>query len=878
MKCSLTTGVMIALLASIGLLFANFSVVLRKGEQHGSSWLIPRTRPLLVVVGQGSSSSSSSSGSGERAQSSISRSGNSGKGYSNNETIIGLNATKKNGTVVDYSMYGYPNLPSSESKMELPLPIEVVEEYIKWHGVAALRREWGYMAGYNNDHTEKLTVRKYAIMFYQCPVSAGNRIHEALNDFLYAIISNRTLLWKYYDSEACVGYHERARGKGRSQLDNCTVQGSIEDCSPMLELQNWLPSYDRWARRLGLAASADNSDGHKSTTNPLLYFVDRDELNDMAAYEDEPAVVFYPRTESLDYSNPEVTKLPADSLSTVAAKRLYSWGVPFAYGMAFRYLFDFSERVKSTALSSSLVDDGGNDTFTIAIHSRHTDPREEGCLVDRELNCINDLVPSGQPCRVFLMSDRNCTLVMLRDALESSGRCTVHIANHDKDGGDRRVEHGPFAGLPFFQDLAFTSANARHGVVVGHVPGDKIRTSSSLLRELVEFNRRVEIWQSGEQDLSKVHNTNICKYVEFHTGRQRTVNSYNYLRQESERIQPRAFEVWNQSDNPLPCLDGGLLRNKTESESRSDLRSHQDFIFVDMPQCASAIGYSVTGRIASNVAKIRGFNNSSSCRDSVSNLSRVDGGDDAAWWNSNQSFAWSIVREPASRLASHFLAIEASDSFTQREDFDIQTLKQVLDEDMVSSGSFYVKSLLAATPRTNNRTDFRDVEDIQSILSRYNFLGVYERLDESVVVLQMLLGLNASDVMYLGSSQSSNSRDTWESTTPNKDVLSKVHDFVTSSLYQASFLADELFYKAVNQSLDMTIEKLGRDEFHKNLLLFRKVKADVDEGCLSACDAVSTRNEDNATSCLYEDGGCGLECMASVVDILTGAERVESPH
>lgn len=73
--------------------------------------------------------------------------------------------------------------------------------------------------------------------------------------------------------------------------------------------------------------------------------------------------------------------------------------------------------------------------------------------------------------------------------------------------------------------------------------------------------------------------------------------------------------------------------------------------------------------------------------------------------------------------------------------------------------SFLTKTGLVHNPRlwlqakehklssiVSNRTD---LEEVNSILRDYDFIGVTERMDESAVALQMLLGLKTSDVMYL---------------------------------------------------------------------------------------------------------------------------------
>ena len=48
---------------------------------------------------------------------------------------------------------------------------------------------------------------------------------------------------------------------------------------------------------------------------------------------------------------------------------------------------------------------------------------------------------------------------------------------------------------------------------------------------------------------------------------------------------------------------------------------------------------------------------------------------------------------------------------------------------------------------------------IDKILDNYDFIGVTDRFDESLVVLQLLLGLETSDILYLSSKKSGNYDD-----------------------------------------------------------------------------------------------------------------------
>jgi hypothetical protein len=98
------------------------------------------------------------------------------------------------------------------------------------------------------------------------------------------------------------------------------------------------------------------------------------------------------------------------------------------------------------------------------------------------------------------MSDRICTIDHLRSFVEQRG-CSLEVAQHQA-GHSFLAEHGPFAGIGYFQDLAAVSL-ARSSFI------GMTRTSSDLLKELVEFNRMMELWRQG-RDLSSVKPIDHC--------------------------------------------------------------------------------------------------------------------------------------------------------------------------------------------------------------------------------------------------------------------------------------------------------------------------------------------------------------------------------
>ena len=94
---------------------------------------------------------------------------------------------------------------------------ELLETYVREHNVNTLfpKKEsvWGaHEDGNENENEEEENVpqrrlceskRSFAVAVYACPTQIGNRLHEFLNAFAGAVVSNRTVLWKYCDRHNC---------------------------------------------------------------------------------------------------------------------------------------------------------------------------------------------------------------------------------------------------------------------------------------------------------------------------------------------------------------------------------------------------------------------------------------------------------------------------------------------------------------------------------------------------------------------------------------------------------------------------------------------------------------------------------------------------
>jgi Galactose-3-O-sulfotransferase len=258
--------------------------------------------------------------------------------------------------------------------------------------------------------------------------------------------------------------------------------------------------------------------------------------------------------------------------------------------------------------------------------------------------------------------------------------------------------------------------------------------------------------------------------------------------------------------------------------------------------------------------------------------------------NKNQSFLWSIVRDPQSRLLSLFFHFWVSRyghkattasfiDFAQRDFWDSQEHYLKVLSTRESSFQKYVARVAAESGRReaggNGTTTLTIAKSgyVNQILLDYDFLAITERLDESAVVLAMLLDLPLGDVLYLSAKGQGGYDDggfRHQCTRIQKTVVTDgMRDFFQTPEWTNVVYWDEVLYRMANASLDKTIdETLGRARFEQQLQTFRSVLAVSRTRCLETvifpCSANGTRIPDNETDCLWRDSGCGYHCLNQV--------------
>jgi len=193
-----------------------------------------------------------------------------------------------------------------------------------------------------------------------------------------------------------------------------------------------------------------------------------------------------------------------DDFSSTVLRQLYSSGADILYGMLFRQiLFDFHPQIAPPESKQEEIKPSEN-TKTFVVHSRHFRTADTGTKALAEFACLEQLLGDfhkkeqhrqtqqqhqhQEQCIVYLMSDRETTIGILQSHIRQKYHCQPVVATHSSISATagHYQEHGKWAGAGFIQDLMLGS-QARDGFI-GHC----YRSSSQLLRELVEYNRHMD--------------------------------------------------------------------------------------------------------------------------------------------------------------------------------------------------------------------------------------------------------------------------------------------------------------------------------------------------------------------------------------------------
>jgi Galactose-3-O-sulfotransferase len=227
--------------------------------------------------------------------------------------------------------------------------------------------------------------------------------------------------------------------------------------------------------------------------------------------------------------------------------------------------------------------------------------------------------------------------------------------------------------------------------------------------------------------------------------------------------------------------------------------------------------------------------------------------------NRKESFLFSFLRLPTERAIRDFF--HHMTTLRKYEPSD-PTFQAYLEERGYVDLNLQELALQEYSP--NNGTHQDSV--IQSIVRGYDFLGISERRDESLVVLKLLLDLPTSKILYLENPTPFVYEDDRCFMVVQPFVSPTMRTYFSSDSWHNRIKQDLLLYQTANRSLDMTIDQLGRTAVENELRHFRWALQYAKEVCLTKVKFLCNYDgiwQRGAHTCRHDRYGCASQCLNS---------------
>ena len=334
---------------------------------------------------------------------------------------------------------------------------DMMEAYIRQHNANSVLTDTEFCS------------RKFVIATYACPQMIGNHMNEFLNAFVAAIVTNRTVVWKFCSRKPCL-------------ID------SASDCREYLDRAPWIVSWfkvkNKWERACSVLYPKANLFGdipiveiyRKNVAHHAIMCCGIDRI--VEPFINVGTLEMHEMV-SLRYKH---AKLSSSSRETV--QLLFKYGEDFAYGMLFRWSFAFQQHIKErndqvikqmlrkAMLEDRITDYSEKTPFYIGVHLRHSGANDHVGYEHGEEQCLESLVRRAFSkvrqqhfCVVLLATDRQQPIKQHQSGNWSG--CLVVTSNHSAVSAPLvrySFEHGPFIGPIAMHDIELLS---RSDVFIG---------------------------------------------------------------------------------------------------------------------------------------------------------------------------------------------------------------------------------------------------------------------------------------------------------------------------------------------------------------------------------------------------------------------------
>jgi len=158
------------------------------------------------------------------------------------------------------------------------------------------------------------------------------------------------------------------------------------------------------------------------------------------------------------------------------------------------------------------------------------------------------------------------------------------------------------------------------------------------------------------------------------------------------------------------------------------------------------------------------------------------------------------------------------------------------------------------------------------IQNNYDFIGLVDRYHESLILLKLVFGLELRDILYTSAKRSGGYDDGEYRRTCSLIKKSQVSDtmkewFRSSEEWQKYAETEILLFRAVNKSIDLTIDAFGRERVAQEVERYERALVYADEQCghtaVYPCSADGVYQPEN-TTCVAHDWACAHECLETL--------------
>jgi hypothetical protein len=298
--------------------------------------------------------------------------------------------------------------------------------------------------------------------------------------------------------------------------------------------------------------------------------------------------------------------------------------------------------------------------------------------------------------------------------------------------------------------------------------------------------------------------------------------------------------------------------------------------YIKTNKAASSTAAAVTLQIATNVAQRKfGQKTSSPCMNHVKHHTDYSR-------RKEPNLLWTTLREPAKRTVSHYFFLRVSRGdvkptpsqmiqyLGKSKNFQIGYVAQFHngnnDTSTTGAATKKGKATIKYSP-IETATPSQIKEMIHEIIGTYHFIGLADRMDESLVVMKLLFHLEDEDIITLSSKRAGGFDDGRKGQCykiQKSYSFPEVDDFIAGGFQVKNY--DYFLYAVANRTLDLTIDELGRKRVEAEVKNHKRLQRLAEDHCnettvVVPCTKEGPPNKASATSCFFGDVGCGHECV-----------------